>query len=139
MQSWQRQKATENMPNSQDAVNAWATRSHDDGMLIYPASVTHYQAYRLSDLVRMWKSGIRAPGGPYVVSMRMWTFGKDCVIFTARQHPSDNVSKPTTYALRIWVAIHPPFYGIRNPNPLPWESDHIWQIALSQSTPPIPD
>ncbi|MGH9678426.1 MAG: nuclear transport factor 2 family protein [Candidatus Acidiferrales bacterium] len=136
--SWQRQKETERLPDSQEAINAWATRSHDDGMLIYPAQVTHYQAYRLSDLIRMWKNGVRAPGGPYVVSMHMYTFGKDCVIFTAHQHPSEHVTKPDTYAVRIWVTVHPPFYGIVNPNPLPWEFDHIWQIALSQSTGPIP-
>lgn len=139
MMSWQRQKETERLPNTQEAINAWSTRSSDDGMLIYPANVTHYQAYRLADLVQMWKNGIRAPGGPYVVSMHMWTFGKDCVIFTAHQHPSEHVSKPATYALRIWVNLHPPFYGVTNPNPLPWESDHIWQIALSQSTVPLPD
>jgi hypothetical protein len=132
--SWQTQKHTESIPNDQAAINAWETRTADDGFLLYNNTVTHYIiASRLWDLIRMWKGHITAPGGPFVISMHVWALGDDCVIYTALQHPSEHVTNSTSYAVRIWTKKRPPFYGIRNPNPLPWESDHIWQIALSEA------
>lgn len=134
LRSWQTQKDTESIPNSQEAINAWETRTADDGVILSATSHTHYIiSWRLQDLIRMWRNGIRAPGGPFVISMHAWTFGDDCVIYTALQHPSEHVTNSTTYAVRIWVKKHAPFYGIQNPNPLPWENDHIWQIALSEA------
>jgi Domain of unknown function (DUF4440) len=137
--SWQRQKVTENIPDSQAAINAWEVRVSDDGLIIVPGAPTEYTAGRLADLVHMWENGVRSPGGPYVVSMHMYTIGKDVVIFTAHQHPSSGIPKPANYAVRIWVKKYPPFDGILNPNPLPWESRYIWQICLSQHSVPMPE
>ena len=132
--SWMRQKHTESTPSDQAAINAWETRTADDGIILGATSLTRYIiSWRLQDLIRMWKNKITAPGGPFVISMHVWAFGDDCVIYTALQHPSEHVTTSTSYAVRIWTKKRPPFNGIQNPNPLPWESDHIWQIALSEA------
>jgi hypothetical protein len=67
--------------------------------------------------------------------MYVWTLDPDVVMYLALQHPSEHQTQTTTYAVRIWVK-HPTaslHLGFENPYPLPWESDHIWQIDMSEA------
>lgn len=132
LQSWEAQKRTESAPTSQEMINAWEVHTDMDGTL---GPTEYSNTSRFWDLNRMWHYHITEPGGPYVISMYVWTLDPDVVMYLALQHASEHQTDKTTYAVRIWVK-HPTsslHLGFKNPYPLPWESDHIWQIDMSEA------
>lgn len=132
--SWMAQKRTESAPTSQEMINAWEVHTDMDGTL---GPTRYSNTSRFWDLIRMWKYHITEPGGPFVISMHVWTLSPDVVMYLALQHPSEHQTATTNYAVRIWVRHKTSslYNGFQNPYPLPWESDHIWQIAMSQADP----